>query len=338
MLHTGIDLHKRTCVLATVDDDGERVAEAELRCHRPALVRYFAALPGPHAATVEATSGWYWLADLLATEGVTLSLAHAKFLKAIAYAKVKTDAVDARTLAQLLRVGLIPEAHMIAPELRPLRDVMRTRLRLTQKEVGARNSIERLFEKYNVRSVADLPELAQLQAACHQEQVELLRSQIRTLEKSLHPHLVPDPDVQRLLTIPGIGKIGAFTLVLEIDGIERFPTERHFFSYCRLVPGAANSAGRDRHRRSKDGNKYLKIVFTNAAVRAIQYYPEIRDWYARKARRKNRPIARALVAKEIARIVYHVLSKQEDFNHRFKGTALQRRKQTRWPRRSSPGS
>lgn len=338
MLHTGIDLHKRTCVLATVNDDGDLVAEAELRCHRPTLARYFAALPEPHAATVEATSGWYWLADLLATEGVTLSLAHAKFLKAIAYAKVKTDAVDARTLAQLLRVGLIPEAHMIAPELRPLRDVMRTRLRLVQKEVGARNSITRLFEKYNVRSVADLPELVQLQAACHQAQVELLRDQIRTLEKSLHPHLVPDPDVQRLLAIPGIGKIGAFTLVLEIDGIERFSTERHFFSYCRLVPGAANSAGRDRHRRSKDGNKYLKIVFTNAAVRAIQYYPEIRDWYARKARRKNRPVARALVAKEIARIVYHVLSKQEDFNHRFKRTPLQRRKQTEWPRRSSPGS
>ncbi len=249
MLHTGIDLHKRTCVLATVDADGEVVAEAELRTRRPAIARYFAQLPGPHRATVEATSGWYWIRDLLVAEGVTLTLAHAKFLKAIAYAKVKTDAVDALTLAQLLRVGMIPEAHMISAEFRPLRDVMRTRLRLIQKEVGTRNSIHRLLEKYNVRGVADLPPMAQLQAACHRERRELLREHVRRLEKSLHPHLVPDPDVQRLLAIPGIGKVGAFTILLEVDGIERFPSERHFFSYCRLVPGAANSGGRDRHVR-----------------------------------------------------------------------------------------
>lgn len=338
MLHTGIDLHKRTCVLATVNSEGDIVAQAEIRTSRRAVAGYFARLPGPHEATVEATSGWYWIRDLLGSRDVTLTLAHAKFLKAIAYAKVKTDAVDALTLAQLLRVGMIPEAHMISPELRPLRDVMRTRLRLVQKEVAARNSIHRLLEKHNVRTVTDLPPLVQLQAECHREQIVLLRGQIRRLEKSLHPHLVPNPDVQRLLTIPGIGKVGAFTLVLEIDGIERFASERRFFSYCRLVPGAANSGGRERQRRSKDGNKYLKLTFSNAAVRAIQYYPGIRDWYARKARKKNRHVARALVAKELARIVYHVLSRREDFNHRFKGTVLQQRKKQEWPRRSSPGS
>lgn len=79
-------------------------------------------------------------------------------------------------------------------------------------------------------------------------------------------------------------------------------------------------------------------MFSSAAVRAIQYYPEIRAWYSRKARKKNRHVARALVAKEIARIVYHVLSRQEDFNHRFKGVPLERRKKQEWPRRPSPGA
>ncbi len=76
-------------------------------------------LPEPTVATVEATSSWYWLRDLLAQEQRPLTLAHAKFVKAIAYAKVKTDAVDALTLAQLLRADLIPRAHMVSPELRP---------------------------------------------------------------------------------------------------------------------------------------------------------------------------------------------------------------------------
>jgi len=122
--------------------------------------------------------------------------------------------------------------------------------------------------------------------------------------------------VQRLLWIPGIGKIAAFTLHLEIDGIARFGDVRAFFSYCRLVPGAKNSGGKSRNKRTKDGNRYLKLAFSHAAVRAIQYYPEIQAWYRQRLRTKGAMIARALVAKELARIVYHVLAKQQPFKAR----------------------
>lgn len=148
--------------------------------------------------------------------------------------------------------------------------------------------------------------------------------------------MVPTADVQRLLWIPGIGKLVAFTIVLEVDGIGRFPSARDFVSYCRLVPGAGNSGGKMRHRRTKDGNRYLTIAFSHAAVRAIQYYPEIKSYYQRLARRKPRVVARALVAKEIARIVYFVLKKQESFNGTFKGKPLSRTKQPKWPRLGSP--
>jgi transposase len=102
-----------------------------------------------------------------------------------------------------------------------------------------------------VDSAASLPPWAQLQAACQEEQIELLTRQIKRLVRSLLPQRVPNEDVQRLLWAPGVGKITAFTLYLEIDGIDRFPTERDFFSYCRLVPGADNSGGRVRHKRSR---------------------------------------------------------------------------------------
>lgn len=336
MLYSGIDLHKRTCAIATLDARGRVVDQARLATDRCALLRYFRRHGKPHTAVVEATGSWYWLHDFLEAEGIALVLAHAKYLKAIAYAKVKTDAIDAYTLARLLRAQFIPEAHMVSPELRPLRDLMRARLRLVQKRVSARNSIQRLLEKYNVSTVDELPPLVHLHAACFQEQVLLLTRQIKGLEKSLHPHLLPNPDIQRLLWIPGIGRIAAFTLYLEIDGIDRFPNERHFFSYCRLVPGADNSAGKRRHTSSKDGNRYLKIVFSHAAVRAIQYFPEIRTFAVKKARKKNRHIARAIVAKEIARIVYHVLKEQTDFNGTFKGKGLTHTKPLTWPRRASP--
>jgi transposase len=88
--------------------------------------------------------------------------------------------------------------------------------------------------------------------------------------------------------VPGIGKLGAYTLVLEIDTIQRFPTVRHLHSSCRVVPGADNSAGKTRHKRSRDGNRYLKQVFHTAAIRAAQYHPEIRREYRRLARRKGK--------------------------------------------------
>ena len=341
-LYTGLDLHKRTVFALTVDADGAEVAREKLPARAESLALYFANLPtepgGQHRAVAEATTGWYWVKDALAPLDVDFRLAHAKGVKAITGAKVKTDAADARKLAQLLRVNLLPEAHVISDELRPLRDVLRTRLTLVERRVGAVNSVARLLEKSNVRDVADLPELMRLQARCHLAQAELLAAQVKELEKALHPYLVPDDDVQRLLRVPGVGKVGAFTLRLEIDDVARFSSDRAFVSYCRLVPGADNSADRVRHKRSREGNRYLKLAFSHASVRAIQHYPEIRAWYRRKRRKKPEAVARGLVAKEIARIAYHVLRKQEDFNGTFKGAALSRTKQEQWPLLPSPTS
>lgn len=334
-LYTGLDLHKRSVTATTLDASGAVVATAKMPCRADALRAYFAQLPGEHRAAVECTTGWYWVRDALAAS-VELHLAHARGVKAIASAKVKTDSADSRMLAHLLRTDLLPTAHMISDEMRPLRDVLRTRLKLVERRVAAQNSVARLLEKHNVRDVTDLDAFGQLQAEAHLQQIELLHAQVKALEKSLHPHLVPDGDVQRLLRIPGIGKACAFSIRLEVDDITRFASDRAFFSYCRLVPGADNSGDRVRHKRSRDGNRYLKLAFSNAGVRAIQYYPEVKAWYKTKRRKKPEAVARALVAKEIARIVYHVLRKEEDFNGRFKGRLLSRTKKEQWPLLPSP--
>jgi transposase len=144
--------------------------------------------------------------------------------------------------------------------------------------------------------------------------------------------------VQRLLWIPGVGKTVAFTIRLETGTIDRFPSAKQFFSYCRLVPGASDSGGSRRHSHRKDGNRYLKLAFSHAGVRAVQYYPVVRSFYERKAHEKPEAIARAIVAKEIARIAYHVLRKREDFNGCFKGVPLSRTKKPNWPRQPRPAA
>jgi transposase len=336
MLFSGIDLHKRSIAIHTLDAAGTVVRAANLPAQRRALTAYFGTLPGPHRAVVECTGMWYWVRDLLVPQGIDLRLGHAKYLKAISYAKVKTDAVDAATLAQLLRVDLIPEAHMISPALRETRDLLRTRLVLVSRGLRCQRSIGALLEKYNVATPANLPELPRLEATLHAEQHVLLKTQVRRLEQQLRARVLPTPDAQRLVWIPGIGAMVAYTLLLEIDDITRFPTVRQFHSYCRLVPGAEDSAATRRHKRSRDGNRYLKLAFHHAAVRAAQYFPEIQTEYRRLVRRKGKAIARALIAKELGSIVYHVLTRQEAFNGRFRELQLTRTKPRRWPRLASP--
>jgi transposase len=341
MFYSGIDLHKDNCFITTINEAGNRVRQERLPNIPASILAYFAALDGPHEAVVECTAGWYWLNDLLEANGIELVLAHAKYLKAIAYAKVKTDKVDSETLAMLLRLDVIPRAHKIERQKRDLRDVMRARLRIVQKHTSCCISIHNLGRKFNCddlidiqqRSVPDdLPEPARLQLQCHYQQLSLLDEQILTLENSLHPVLIPTDDIQRLLYVPGIGKITAFTIFLEIDGIERFESDKQFLSYCRLVPGAKNSNRSQRHKSgSKDGNKYLKIAFSDAAVRAMQYYPEFRAFYQRMRRRANEPIARTLVAKELARIVYYMLKNKTEYRG-FKGRPISRQKSVQWPR------
>ena len=128
----------------------------------------------------------------------------------------------------------------------------------------------------------------------------------------------------------------ADTLLLEIDDIRRFPSVSHFHSYCRLVPGSANSGGKTKHKRSRDGNRSLTMAVHFAAIRAIQYFAAIRTEFQRLQRRKGKSIARALIAKELATIVYAMLTKETAFTGNFRGHDLTRTKRCTWPRLASP--
>ena len=91
MLYSGIDLHKHSIFIHTVAENGAVVRETALAPTRSALTSYFATLPGPHRAVVECLGSWYWVRDLVVPQGIDLRLGHAKYLKHISYAKVKTD-------------------------------------------------------------------------------------------------------------------------------------------------------------------------------------------------------------------------------------------------------
>ena len=132
--------------------------------------------------------------------------------------------------------------------------------------------------------------------------------QIKEIENCLRKRLRKNCDIQRLLWIPAIGLDTAFSIYLEIIGMGRFETVKKFLSYCRLAPGTKNSNKSIRHKSgSNEGNKYLKIAFSDSAVHEIRHYPEIRTHYQKMLRRTNQAIARAIVAKRNSKNrIFHI--------------------------------
>lgn len=355
MFYSGLDLHKNYIFVTTVDNNGSIVAQQRILCNHNDLLNYINRIGLPHKAVVESTMNWYWISDLLRINNIELVLAHSKYLKAISYAKVKTDKVDATTLAQLLRMNMIPTAHQISIEKRSLRDLMRTRLKFVAKRTSCCATVHMTLHKFNLKlpdslkvsqskelseqiQKLDLDPFYQFQLQALDQQIQLINQQIHQLERQLHPVLIPNEDIQRLLFIPGIGKLSAFTIFTEIDDIQRFSSVKHFLSYCRLVPGANNSGDKRRSKsHNKDGNRYLKLAFAEIAIRAKQYYPEIKQWHQKQLNRRNQFVANTLLAKEIAKIAYYVLYRKADFNT-FKGIKLAKEKSKRWPRLASPAA
>lgn len=350
MLYSGIDLHRRSIVVCTVDEKGTIVNRQSMKARPELVTAYVQQWPAQqHRAVVESTTGWYWLCDLLRSLDVDMVLAHAKYLKAISYAKVKTDAVDAETLAQLLRMGYIPEAYQLEPKYRAMRDLLRQRMVMEHKRTNIIQRMSSILAQFNVVQIAvspSVPAFATFLERCalpleyrmtllmyHQQCLQATEHR-KQLEKYFKAKLRPTPTVQLLMSIPGIGDITGAIIAMETGSISRFANHKHYESYCRLVPGSKDSGGKHAHRSgSKDGNKYLKYAFTESAIKAMMYYPEIKAFAARLEERSSKAIARTVVAKELAKIVYYVLTRKQEFKT-FKGITIEKLRD--WPRARKP--
>src|SRR3954454_20073527 len=151
MVYVGIDLHRKRSHVAVVDERGRQLLSRRLVNDPERFRELFAELGGEARFALEATYGWEWLAELLEHDGRELHLAHPLRTKAIASARVKTDAVDACTLAQLLRADLLPQAYIAPRELRDLRDLLRQRFVLTHMRSALKNRVHALIARQGVQ-------------------------------------------------------------------------------------------------------------------------------------------------------------------------------------------
>ena len=331
LCYAGIDLHATNSVLVVIDEEDRMLYQRRLRNDLAlilsALERYQTTVQG---VVVESTYNWYWLVDGLMDAGYRVHLAHAPALPQYSGLKHADDQHDARWLAHLLRLGLLPTGYIYPKAERAVRDLLRKRSQLVRHKTMVVLSLQSLLTRLT-GSRLSLPRLRQLTpAAVHglvsfPEQAQSVRSsltllqcleqEIRRIEETVREAGRTQPGYALLQTIPGSGPILAGTILLETGDIRRFATVGHFASYCRCVGSEYVSNGKRKGAgNTKNGNKYLSWAFIEAAHFAIRYEAVIRNYYQRKQARTHPLVALKAVAHKLARACYHMLGKQDPFD------------------------
>jgi len=330
-LYGGIDLHSNNSVIALLDEEDRTVYRKrlgnDLGMILEELAPYQTSLEG---LVVESTDNWYWLVDGLMDSGYRVHLANTAAIVQYEGLKYTNDDSDARWLAKLLRLGLLPEGYIYPKKERALRDLLRKRSQLVRQRTSNLLSVQNLLarncgdslganaiKRLTLDAVDELlpePHLA-LAVKSNVVVMQTLDEQIKALETVIKVHARPRPDFQSLLTVSGIGDILGLTILLETGPISRFPQVGDYASYCRCVGSEKLSNGKRKGRgNTKNGNRYLAWAFVEAAHFAVRYDPHIKRYYQRKLSRSQGIVAIKTVAHKLARACYYVLRDRVPFD------------------------
>ncbi|HEV2922013.1 MAG TPA: IS110 family transposase [Actinomycetota bacterium] len=324
-IYVGMDVHRKRSQVAIVDDSGVPQRNRNVPNDPAQLVPILGALPAGTPVAFEAAYGWGWLVELLEELELEPHLVHPSRCKAIASARLKNDKVDAHTLAQLLRADLLPEAWIAPPATRDLRALLRHRASLVRLSTTAKNRIHAVLADRGIRQqtglwtgpgrvwLAKLP-LPPAPRAILQDYLALLdglAEPIARLDHQIATLAKPDPRVQALMALPGVGQLTAMTLVAEIGDITRFPTARKLCAWAGLTPAVRNSDRKIRHGHiTKQGSPWVRWILQEAAQTAKKR-PPFADTYAQLARRRGKQIATVAIARRLLARCFHILNQLE---------------------------
>jgi transposase len=331
-LYGGMDLHGDNVYCVLMDGEYRTVFERRLPNELPEILKslepYRERIAG---LAVESTYNWYWLVDGLLEHRYSARLANPAKMQENIGLKHANDKTDARFLARQMVMGVLPEGYIYPKAERPVRDLLRRRARLVQARTGEWLSLEGLVARQSgkdlgIQALDGLKEdeLSQLlgndplvlQSAqvCYRH-IAFLDKEVREIEKAVEGRMKLADGYERLLSVPGIGRILAMTIMLETGPIGRFPGPGNYASYSRAVKAVHSSNERRKGGgNSKSGNRYLAWAYMEAANFAVRYSPELRAWYQRKAARTKRVVALKALANKLAKACFFILRDQVDFD------------------------
>ena len=321
----GMDLHRRRSVLVRMSMDGRKLETARIENSPGALRRVLARCGQRPLVVLEATYGWYWAADVLAEAGAEVHLAHPLGVKAFSYRRVKNDERDAAELADLLRMGKLPEAWIAPPPVRALREVTRYRHKLVGQRTSCKDQVHAVLAKLGVPVTHSdifgaggglwldqlvLPAPYAGKVASLRALIGVLDGQIARLGQEAAGMLAGDKGYAALRELDGIGPVLAAVICAEIGDVTRFRKPGQLCSWAGLTPRHYESDLKViRGHCSKQGSRMLRW----ALVEAIQRQPDgtrprdVRDAIVARRGKEARNIAKTAAARVLLTQVFYAL-------------------------------
>ena len=315
--YIGFDVHKKSVSYCVKTASGLIVEESKLAAERGVLRRWAGTQRQSWRGAMEATLFSAWIYDTLKPYAAQLEMGHPARMKAICSGKKKSDKIDARTIADLLRCNLLPTCYVLPPELRDLRRLLRYRSLVVQESVRMQNKMAGLLmetgtpfnkeklhgKKYFAQlleTLQEVPESVKDLLRMSRGAMEMFESTQKRLVKWLLADTQLGPRVERLASIAGVGPITALTWALEIADPHRFSSIDDAVSYCGLTSAFRSSAGKEqRGPISKQRNAWLQSTLIEAAKLAPRWNPQLAAVHARELERGDRNCATLAVARKM---------------------------------------
>ena len=333
--YLGIDLHLKRTFMVLMDAKGEVIDKQ--RISNDDISRYLQEkVPRETYAVLEATRNWPFMYDLLNEHVQKVDLVHAKGVRAIANVAVKTDQIDASTLAHLARMNYIPKAYAASKEMRDLRQLLRHREWMVNQRTKAKNRIHAALAGYNLVSpVTDLfgvagrtyldevmekelrPAARQV-VADHLALLDHLGERIRSLEKGISLNEQQEHIVKLLMSMPGVGRLIALTILAEVGDISRFQSPKSLCSWAGLTPRVHNSDAVVQHGHiTKEGSRYLRTAMVRAATVACRISSKWCVIHSHLALRCGRRAARVAVARRLLTVIYYMWKRDQPYQENY---------------------
>ena len=331
-LHCAVDLHGNNGYYGIVDETGRRLLSKRLpnalETVLPILEPFRERLND--GVIVESTFNWYWLVDGLNENGYKVRLANPAAMQQYNGLKNTDDETDTFFLTEMSRLGILPEGFIYPKQERPVRDLLRRRLLLVHQKTAHTLSFQNLVarergEQISANAILKLwPEEVKqlfdderlvLMGQTNIEMIHFLTKQIHKIENIVLGEVKLKPEYEKLLTVPGIGRVLALTIMLETGDINRFAKVGNYSSYCRCVKSTRSSNEKKKgENNAKNGNRYLSWAYVEAANFIRRYCPEAKKWHQRKCTRCKQVVATKALASKICKACYFIIRDQQDFD------------------------